>query len=304
MYMLNRKLNKPGFQEEKDVLSQSSRGMCQELDACQREITEVASLVDLSDYLELLYEDIPEKVQGTGMILQLARNPDNLLELGSNESLFLALTRVLRDDWRKSIELSSNIIYIFFCFSTFSDFHGVLIHHKVGSLCMAVVEHEVNRHETLVEDAENKRKGARTTSSGKLEYEKAKKRLQTIEKRQDILLRVSLYLLYNLAELPAIEQKMKNKGIVSYLTRLLSRSNEELIILIVSFLKKLSIYGENKDEMAKEKILKRLLQLIPSKNEVLMNVAIHLLLNLSFDPSLREEMITLGYLPKLVAQLS
>ena len=30
---------------------------------------------------------------------------------------------------------------------------------------------------------------ARTTSSGKLEYEKAKKRLQTIEKRQDILLR-------------------------------------------------------------------------------------------------------------------
>ena len=58
-----------------------------------------------------------------------------------------------------------------------------------------------------------------------------------------------MYLLYNLAELPAIEQKMKNKGIVSYLTRLLSRSNEELIILIVSFLKKLSIYGENKDEM-------------------------------------------------------
>ena len=36
----------------------------------------------ISDYLELLYEDIPEKVQGTGMILQLARNPDNLLELG------------------------------------------------------------------------------------------------------------------------------------------------------------------------------------------------------------------------------
>ena len=30
---------------------------------------------------------------------------------------------------------------------------------------------------------------ARSTSSGKLEYEKAKKRLQAIEKRQDILLR-------------------------------------------------------------------------------------------------------------------
>lgn len=47
------------------------------------------------------------------------------------ESLLLALTRVLRDDWKKSIQLSTNIIYIFFCFSTFSDFHGMLIHHKV-----------------------------------------------------------------------------------------------------------------------------------------------------------------------------
>ena len=37
--------------------------------------------------------------------------------------------------------------------------------------------------------------------------------------------------------------------------------------------------------------------------QVLMTVALHLLMNLSFDPSLREEMITLGYLPKLVAQL-
>lgn len=61
-----------------------------------------------------------------------------------------------------------------------------------------------------------------------------------------------LYLLYNLAESPFIEQKMINKGIVSLLTRLLSRTNEELIILTVSFLKKLSIYGENKDEMVRD----------------------------------------------------
>lgn len=47
------------------------------------------------------------------------------------ESLFLALVRVLRDDWKKSIELATNIIYVFFCFSTFSDFHAMLLHHKV-----------------------------------------------------------------------------------------------------------------------------------------------------------------------------
>ena len=42
---------------------------------------------------------------------------------------------------------------------------------------------------------------------------------------------------------------MKNKGIISHLISLLQRDCQELIILVVSFLKKLSIYGENKDEM-------------------------------------------------------
>ena len=47
------------------------------------------------------------------------------------ESLLLALARVLREDWKKSIELTCNIIYIFFCFSTFSNFHKMLAQHKV-----------------------------------------------------------------------------------------------------------------------------------------------------------------------------
>lgn len=45
---------------------------------------EKASINDIEGYVELLYEDIPEKVAGSALILQLARNPDNLEELGSN----------------------------------------------------------------------------------------------------------------------------------------------------------------------------------------------------------------------------
>ena len=47
------------------------------------------------------------------------------------ESLILALARVLREDWKKSIDLTTNIIYIFFCFSTFSVFHKLILQHKV-----------------------------------------------------------------------------------------------------------------------------------------------------------------------------
>ena len=62
---------------------------------------------------------------------------------------------------------------------------------------------------------------------------------------------VALYLLLNLAEDMHVEQKMRNKGLVSQLVSLLDRSSQELLILVVSFLKKLSIFVENKDEMVR-----------------------------------------------------
>lgn len=44
----------------------------------------VAVLNSIDDYVELLYDDIPEKIKGSALILQLARNPDNLIELARN----------------------------------------------------------------------------------------------------------------------------------------------------------------------------------------------------------------------------
>ena len=46
--------------------------------------SEQATMVDLDDYLELLYDDLPAKIKGTSMILQLARTPDHLLDLASS----------------------------------------------------------------------------------------------------------------------------------------------------------------------------------------------------------------------------
>lgn len=45
------------------------------------QIDEVANINDMDEYIELLYEDIPDKVRGSALVLQLARNPDNLEEL-------------------------------------------------------------------------------------------------------------------------------------------------------------------------------------------------------------------------------
>lgn len=66
---------------------------------------------------------------------------------------------------------------------------------------------------------------------------------------------VSLYLLLNLAEDTRTELKMRNKNIVGLLVRVLERDDEELLVLVVSFLKKLSIFLENKNDMVSERDL-------------------------------------------------
>lgn len=103
------------------------------------DINETANINDLDDYAEMLYEDdMQSKIRGSALILQLARKPDNLEELFQNESILNCLSRVLKEEWQKSAEVSTNIIYTFFCFSTFSQFHPLVAHYKIGSLTLQV----------------------------------------------------------------------------------------------------------------------------------------------------------------------
>ncbi|KAF4799805.1 Kinesin-associated protein 3 [Turdus rufiventris] len=168
------------------------------------EIDEVANINDMDEYIELLYEDIPDKVRGSALILQLARNPDNLEELLINGN-----------------------------FKT----------------------------------------------------------------------NVAIYLLLNLAEDTRIELKMRNKNIVHMLVKALDRENFELLILVVTFLKKLSIFMENKNDMVEMDIVEKLVKMVPCEHEDLLNITLRLLLNLSFDTGLRSKMVHVGLLPKLTALL-
>jgi len=120
------------------------------------QINEIASLNDIDDYAEMLYENIPDKIKGSALILQLARNPDNLSEIiqkGNKiinidiyisficeylESVLNVLTRVYKEEWRESIELATNIVYIFFCFSSFTDFHPLVSQYRIGAQTMTV----------------------------------------------------------------------------------------------------------------------------------------------------------------------
>uniref|UniRef100_A0A0B7B022 Kinesin-associated protein 3 n=1 Tax=Arion vulgaris TaxID=1028688 RepID=A0A0B7B022_9EUPU len=244
----------------------------------------------------MLYDDLSDKVKGCALILQLARNPDNLEELFQNETVVSALVRLLREEWKSSTDLATNIIYIFFCFSSFSSFHAVILHFKIGTLCMTIVQHELKKHLLWQDELSKKKKAAdmdKNKSKIQEDYDKSLKKYEGLVRKQEQLLRVAYYLLLNLAEDLSVELKMRNKGIVRTLVATLDRNNFELLILVVSFLKKLSIFIENKKEMVELNIVEKLTKFIPCEHEDLLNITIRLLLNLTFDPDIRSKIIKL-----------
>uniref|UniRef100_A0A8C9ZNB5 Kinesin-associated protein 3a n=1 Tax=Sander lucioperca TaxID=283035 RepID=A0A8C9ZNB5_SANLU len=261
------------------------------------ELDEEASINSISEYVELLYEDIQEKIRGATLILQLARNPDNLEELIQNETALGALARVLREDWKQSVDLATTIIYVFFCFSSFSQFHGLVTHFKIGALCMNIIEHELKRYDLWQDELQKKKKNQNL----KKEHEKSFRKYQSLLAKQEQLLRVCLCLLLNLAEDTRTELKIRNKNIVHMLVKLLDREDEELLLVALSFLKKLSIFLENKNDMFVLNI--KLARLVPCEHQELLSTALRLLLNLSFDTSLRGHMVQAGLLPKVSSLL-
>lgn len=115
---------------------------------------EKANLLDLENYIELLYDEMTDKIKGSGLILQLCKDSSNLDELTKNESLLSVLYRVLREDWKKNLDLSINLVNIFQSFSEYSVFHHILLQQKIGSLCIEIITHELKKYEDLKSGAE------------------------------------------------------------------------------------------------------------------------------------------------------
>ena len=95
---------------------------------------------------------------------------------------------------------------------------------------------------------------------------------------------------------------MIKRDIIANLISMLDRPTIDLVSLIVTFLKKLCIFEENKNEMLKqgESLIAKLVKLIPSDNQELQELVFRFLLNLSHDPRFRAFMVKSGLLGKLV----
>uniref|UniRef100_A0A3Q2E2F0 Kinesin-associated protein 3a n=1 Tax=Cyprinodon variegatus TaxID=28743 RepID=A0A3Q2E2F0_CYPVA len=264
-----------------------------------QELEEKASINSLDQYVKLLYEEIQEKIRGARLILKLALNPDNLLEL-MRQSAISALARVLSEDWRQSVDLATTIVHIFFCFSSFSKFHCMISEFKIGALCMDIIEHELSRFDLWREELQRKKK----RQDMKTEHDKAYRKYRSLLAKQERLLQIALSLLLNLAEDNQTELKMKNKNLVHMLVKLLEREDQGLLVVVVSILKMLSIFSKNKDDMAEVAVVEKLARLLCCDHQELLSTTLGLLLNLSFDKVLRGQMVQAGLISKLSSLLA
>lgn len=89
-------------------------------------------------------------------------------------------------------------------------------------------------------------------------------------KKQEKVLFVAFHLLLNLAEDLQIERKMKNRQIIAQLISMLDRNNPDLLFIVLNFLKKLSIFGDNKNEMKEHGIIEKISRFIPCNNQLLL----------------------------------
>src|SRR5207244_2795706 len=105
------------------------------------------SLNQVEEYMDLLYEhDYEKKVLGVRNMLFLLKNPENIFHLQKAEDLLSNLSRTLKEEYKKNMELSIHILAFFYTYSCYEDFQNVLLSNEIGSTCIEVIEFHIAKY--------------------------------------------------------------------------------------------------------------------------------------------------------------
>ena len=208
----------------------------------------------LDDVLERLYDDdAATRAECVAAVAALAADVGNLRALASHETLPQTLARVLREDGRRSADIAANVLAVFFAMSNASAFHGLILGNQVGDATLRVVDLELRRAADRRNDARKRflplSYDAATTDVDDIDEFEAR-RMVLAERKRDALLYVAFYALLNVAEDVAVERKMKKRDVAACLMECVgTRDDVDLLVLCVTFLRKLSVRRENVEDM-------------------------------------------------------
>lgn len=101
----------------------------------------------VEDYLEGIYEVDPAlRLQALRLLLALVRDPATIEAVVGNPTVLGALSRTLREDFKKNTDVTTVLMQIFYAMSHFSQLHATLTEHGVVDMTLQVVELEHKRH--------------------------------------------------------------------------------------------------------------------------------------------------------------
>ena len=248
------------------------------------------NIEDIEKYVDLLYENPEEKIKGARNLLYLIQSPNNIYIIcEEQEKLLDVISRTLRDEHKKILELAIYLIYFFYSFSQYQLFHPLLLHRSVGEICMGIIDYNLMKFDYRKEELIN------LSTSNKLspkDYQVHLEKFLFLVRKQDRLLTKAFQILYRLAEDPKVEVKMVKKGIVNLLLKNMGRININLLLEVLLFLKKLSIIQVNKDAMITGKIFEKMMKVFEIRHPYIWAINLQIFFNLSFDHGFRLQVIS------------
>jgi len=249
------------------------------------------SIEDIDDYMELIYGEgsdleLDSKIKGTEMIMKLCHKTENLEILIQNRVLMSALSRILSEEFHRSVELTFNISRIFFAFSCFVEMHPTLSSYRVGLSAMNILDLAIGRRKACSDhDSSNNERGNVASCQ-----------------RHDYVIYVVLQLLINLAEDPAAERKMVKKNLLPLLLQCIKLPSKACAMVSLAFLQKLSVFEENVHFLGdpQTKLTLLLTPLLSHECDEIAAASAGVVFNLSFFSPCRKMLIESKYMFSIV----
>ena len=139
-------------------------------------------------------------------MLYLCLSSENMEIMLDHETLFGTVSRTLRDDFKKSIELSLYLLNIFQAYSNYTQFHQFLLSNQIGDTTIKIIDHEIKRYVVRINEFKGKSEKLQQMMNSPdyeefaKELKKDEKKLIQIVKKQEKVLFVAFHLLLNLSE--------------------------------------------------------------------------------------------------------
>jgi len=266
---------------------------------------------DIDKYMDMLYEEkTEEKVKGARHILSLAMRPQFMEWLIENDNLLSVLSRVCREEAKKSHELGTAIVGSFYCFSYYQCFHAALAQYECGTVTLRVLDYENRRTMVRKQEIDNRRAELQANPNATEEEHKALKqherKFEHQQFRQNRLIQITLGTLVNLCEDLQIERKFLQKkmagglSFVGLLVPILKRQDDEVLRMCLFLTKKISIFEDNKNQLIEKGLVEQLVPLCSVPDPRTVTAALRVLYNLSFDEAVRTSLAESGLLTTLI----